>query len=150
MRFPLLFCLPIIALTGCASILDGTKQTVSVQTLSNGLAVSDAQCTLQSNKGTWFTNTPGTVTVHRGYDALHVTCAKPGYQSGMETVASSTKGMAFGNIVFGGVIGAGVDMESGAAYDYPNLITVPMISMQANMATAMPAPAAKRATMPVS
>jgi phosphoketolase len=41
-------------------------------------------------------------------------------------VNSSTKGMAFGNILFGGPIGAGVDMASGAAYDYPNLITVMM------------------------
>ena len=150
MRFPLLFCLPVIALTGCASILDGTKQTVSVQTLSNGVAVSDAQCTLQSNKGTWFTNTPGTVTVHRGYDALHVTCAKPGYQSGVQTVASSTKGMAFGNIVFGGVIGAGVDMASGAAYDYPNLITVPMVPAQANAANPMTGPIATASHVPVS
>ena len=39
---------------------------------------------------------------------------------------SSTKAMAFGNILFGGPIGAGVDMASGAAYDYPNLITVMM------------------------
>lgn len=38
--------------------------------------------------------------------------------------ASKTKGMAFGNIVFGGVIGAGVDMADGAAYDYPNEINM--------------------------
>jgi len=34
--------------------------------------------------------------------------------------------MAFGNIIFGGVIGAGVDISTGAAYDYPSLITVMM------------------------
>ena len=32
--------------------------------------------------------------------------------------------MALGNIVFGGVIGAGVDMSTGAAYDYPAVIVV--------------------------
>ena len=32
--------------------------------------------------------------------------------------------MAFGNILFGGVIGAGVDIATGAAYDYPELIVV--------------------------
>jgi hypothetical protein len=32
--------------------------------------------------------------------------------------------MAFGNILFGGVIGVGVDVATGAAYDYPALITV--------------------------
>jgi hypothetical protein len=36
------------------------------------------------------------------------------------------KSIAFGNILFGGVIGAGVDMASGAAYDYPTVISVLM------------------------
>jgi hypothetical protein len=147
MKLQFIFCLPVIVLAGCASIVDGTKQTVSVQTLQNGATLAGAQCTLQSNKGTWFTSTPGTVTVHRGYDALHVTCAKPGYEPGMETVASSTKGMAFGNILFGGVIGAGVDMASGAAYNYPNLITVPMVSAAPQVPVASAAPTA---TLPTS
>jgi hypothetical protein len=34
--------------------------------------------------------------------------------------------MAFGNILFGGVIGAGVDVYNGAAYDYPNLLNIEM------------------------
>ncbi|MDH4481479.1 MAG: hypothetical protein QE279_02085 [Rhodoferax sp.] len=34
--------------------------------------------------------------------------------------------MAFGNIIFGGVIGAGVDISTGTAYDYPSLIVVMM------------------------
>jgi len=42
------------------------------------------------------------------------------------TVNSSVKGMAFGNILFGGLIGAGVDTMTGAACDYPSLIPVPM------------------------
>lgn len=37
---------------------------------------------------------------------------------------SHTKSLAFGNILFGGVIGAAVDVGSGAAYDYPSLISV--------------------------
>lgn len=44
----------------------------------------------------------------------------------MASVKSSTKAMAFGNIIFGGVIGAGVDVATGAAYDYPTMITVLM------------------------
>jgi hypothetical protein len=34
--------------------------------------------------------------------------------------------MAFGNIIFGGIIGGAIDAGSGAAYDYPPLITVLM------------------------
>lgn len=44
--------------------------------------------------------------------------------------------MAFGNILFGGVIGAAVDAGSGAAYDYPTLISVIM-----GEATTLAAPA---------
>ncbi|MFC7513877.1 hypothetical protein ACFQUU_02545 [Herbaspirillum sp. GCM10030257] len=47
-------------------------------------------------------------------------------QPGMAAVKSSTKSMAFGNIIFGGIIGAAVDTSSGAAYDYPTLISVIM------------------------
>jgi hypothetical protein len=53
-------------------------------------------------------------------------CTKEGFPAATTTVASSTKGMAFGNILFGGLIGAGVDAGTGAAYDYPNTILVPM------------------------
>jgi hypothetical protein len=33
-------------------------------------------------------------------------------------------GLAFGNILFGGLIGAAVDVGTGAAYDYPSPIIV--------------------------
>jgi hypothetical protein len=34
--------------------------------------------------------------------------------------------MAYGNILLGGVIGAGVDVVNGAAYDYPSEVSVPL------------------------
>ena len=125
-----IFAYPIILSTvllgGCASIVSGANQSLSVDSLNKGSKVAQATCTLTNNKGTWFVITPGTVTVHRSYDDLNVKCEKDGLQPGMMTVKSSTKGMAFGNILFGGVIGAGVDAGTGAAYDYPALITVLM------------------------
>lgn len=116
----------LLPLAACASILDGQTQILSVQTIDQGHLVSGAQCDLKSNKGTWFVTTPGTIEVHRSYDALNLKCTKKGYNPGMLSVKSSTKGMAYGNILLGGPIGAGVDMDTGAAYDYPSLITVPV------------------------
>ena len=121
-----LISVPLTLLGGCASIVLGSNQSLSVDSLSKGTKVAQATCTLMNNKGTWFVTTPGTVTVHRSYDDLSVKCEKDGLQPGIVTVKSSTKGMAFGNILFGGVIGAGVDAGTGAAYDYPALITVMM------------------------
>ncbi len=112
----------ITLLPGCASIVNGTSQSVSVDT---GRVVG-ATCSLQNNKGLWYVNqTPGTVTVNRSYQNLFVNCKKSGLH-GSRSFASKTKPMAFGNIIFGGAIGAGVDMADGAAYDYPNHMTVAM------------------------
>lgn len=116
----------VAAISGCASIVNGTSQVISVQTVQNGNDIAGAACKLDNGKGTWFVKTPGTVTVHRAYDDLTIKCEKDGSEPGLATIKSSTKGMAFGNILFGGVIGAGVDMSTGAAYDYPPLITVSM------------------------
>lgn len=111
--------------TGCASIVSGTNQAISVETRSlSGDMVAGANCKLENPKGTWYVTTPGSVTIHRAYDDLSIYCTKPGEQPGIASAKSSTKGMAFGNILFGGVIGAGVDTATGAAYDYPTLITV--------------------------
>lgn len=112
--------------TGCASIVNGHNQSVSVKTTGDGGDVSGAQCELKNDKGSWFTTTPGSVTVRRSYNDLLVSCKVGNSDAGTLAVKSTTKGMAFGNVIFGGVIGAGIDVASGAAYDYPNLITVPL------------------------
>jgi hypothetical protein len=127
MRYVLL---PLVAalscLTGCASIVNGQNQSVSVETRSNGAVLVGANCTLTNDKGTWFVSTPGSATVNRSFEDLSVKCLKDPLDPGLVTVKSATKAMAFGNILFGGVIGAGVDVATGAAYDYPNLISVEM------------------------
>lgn len=113
-------------LTGCASIVNGTNQVVSVETRHKGEPVSGVTCKLDNGKGVFYVTTPGTVTVHRAYDDLSIKCEKDNVAPGLASVKSSTKAMAFGNILFGGVIGAAVDAGSGAAYDYPAMITVLM------------------------
>jgi uncharacterized protein YceK len=113
--------------SGCASIVNGQNQSLSVQTRSKaGAQVAGASCKLSNDKGVWFVTTPGTTTVHRSYESLQLSCEKDGFESGLLSSKSSTKGMAFGNILFGGVIGAGVDISTGAAYDYPEMIVVEM------------------------
>ena len=114
------------ALTGCASIVSGTNQVVSVETLHNAGNVSGAVCKLENDKGVYYVTTPGTVTVHRAYGDLNVKCEKEGLPPGMLAVKSSTKAMMAGNILLGGFIGAGVDAASGAAYDYPNVMQIMM------------------------
>lgn len=130
-------------LTGCASIVSGTSQIVSVETLHQTGQVAGATCKLENDKGVYYVTTPGTVTVRRAYGDMNVKCEKPGIEPGLATIKSSTKAMFAGNIIFGGVIGAGVDAASGAAYDYPTLFQVMMGHTQTAAAPAVAtAPAA--------
>lgn len=118
-----------MGVTGCASIVNGQNQSLSVEARSDGVSVTGAACTLANDKGTWLLTTPGSVVVQRSFAELSVKCEKPPMEPGLAVAKSGVKGMAFGNILFGGIIGAGVDMATGAAYDYAGLITVHMGKM---------------------
>lgn len=111
-------------IVGCASIVSGSNQSISIETKNESGSVAGATCKLTNNKGTWYVTTPGSTTVHRSFEDLGVTCTKQDHVQGTVAVKSSTKGMAFGNILFGGVIGVGVDVATGAAYDYPPIVSV--------------------------
>lgn len=115
--------LAILYLPGCASIVTGQDQTLSVDTPN----CRGASCKLVNDDGAYYiSSTPGTVMVNREYGDLTVVCSKKGFEDGIVTVSSKTKGMAFGNIIVGGIIGAAVDIGTGAAYDYPSEVVVPM------------------------
>jgi hypothetical protein len=119
----------VIAVTqfvGCASIVNGQNESVSVEARGDSGPVAGATCSLSNDKGKWFVTTPGSTTVHRSANDMEVRCEKSPLDPGVAMVKSNVKGMAFGNILFGGFIGAGVDMATGAAYDYPTLISVVM------------------------
>jgi hypothetical protein len=122
----LLSALILTTLSGCASITGTTGQSVSVEARQQAQQVSGASCELANSKGKWFVTTPGSVQIRRSNDDLIVICTKEGLEPGRATVASETKGSMFGNILFGGGIGAIVDHSSGAAYEYPTLIQIMM------------------------
>lgn len=106
--------------SGCATITRGTSEAFVIETdppgaeatLSNGLRCS----------------TPCSLTVKRRGDFV-VTIKKEGYETVISTVTSSVDsggaaGMA-GNVVLGGIIGAGVDAGTGAMHSHkPNPLSV--------------------------
>lgn len=102
-------------LTGCASIMTGTQQNVAVETTPTG-----ASCELSNKYGTWFIpSTPGSITINRAYSNLVVNCAKEEF-NGVRLVKSKVKSM----ILMGGVFGAAIDIGTGAAFDYPTVVSV--------------------------
>ncbi len=112
----------ILLLSGCASILTGTSQKINLSTPP----ADGAHCTLTNNKGQWNVQTPGQVKVHKSFNDISIVCKKKGYKTARTKVASNTKAAVFGNAILGGGVGAGVDMADGAAYSYPQNITLPM------------------------
>jgi hypothetical protein len=104
--------------------LDGSTENVLVRTVSGQQDLPKATCTLSNNKGTWIVVTPTAVDIHRSYDPLNILCNMPGYASNGGSVPSNTKGLVYGNAVFGGALGAAIDMGNGDAYDYPTPIIV--------------------------
>lgn len=113
--------------SACASIVDGTKQEVDLQTSPVGCS----RCELSNSKGNYSaTCTPQKVMVKRAYGPLSVQCYGPN-SSGQTEVESSVKGWFFGNILIGGLIGMGVDAATAAAWDYPQTIHVQMLQNNA-------------------
>lgn len=124
MRTRTAICLLSCLASGCASVTGTTGQSVSVETRFQEKQVTGASCELSNNKGKWFVSTPASVQIRRSNDDLIVVCSKEGVGTGSAAVASETKGSMFGNILLGGGIGAIVDHNSGAAYEYPTVIQV--------------------------
>ena len=116
----------VLVTSGCSTITGGgTSQPLSVQTYAaDGSDVDGAKCEMINDEGTWFVTTPGSTTVRRSNKDLQVVCKKPGTDAGSANVVSRTKGNMFGNILFGGGIGAIIDHNNGSAYEYPALIRV--------------------------
>lgn len=114
----------ILALPACASLTSGTEQTITVVTAP----VVGASCTLQNAAGSWrVASTPGTVTIRRAYGELTVACAAADGASGEATTASSVAPATYANILLmGSVVWAAVDAASGAAFAYPERLTVPL------------------------
>lgn len=130
-------------LQGCASVTTGGMQVVSVKTVSPTTEEVEANCELRNDKGQWNMISPGAASVRQSYQALSVSCRSDTHGPGSTSVSSSTKGMAYGNILAGGLIGATIDIASGAAYDYPSLITVLMGPPKPSGGAAGASPAAK-------
>lgn len=114
-------------LSGCATITSSEMQTVSLRTDSaNGQSVEQAKCSLHNDKGSWEMVTPGFVSVHRSAEDLIVECKKEGMADGFLRAISRAAGGMFGNIIFGGGVGALIDHSKGTGYNYPNALPVKM------------------------
>lgn len=111
---------------GCATITRGTNEAFVIETDPSG-----AEATLSNGLNC---TTPCSLRVPRRGDFV-VTLEKEGYETVRSTVASSIDsggGTAMaGNVIFGGLIGAGVDAGSGAMHSHkPNPLVVKLVAVR--------------------
>ena len=117
----------LLTLSGCATITSSEMQKVALNTKNDtGQPVEKANCTLTNDKGAWTAESPGFVNVHRSADDLIVQCRKEGYTDGTLRAISRAAGGMFGNIIFGGGVGAIIDHAKGTGYNYPDDLPVVM------------------------
>lgn len=134
-RLTSLFLLLNIA-TGCASILSGRSQTITLSTNPPG-----ARCEVVREGRIVGTveNTPGAITLDKTKHDMDIVCKKEGFTEAKGFAESGTEGSTFGNILLGGVVGWGIDSAAGADNKYPDVVTVNLVP---NSAPVQPAPVA--------
>ena len=116
----------LLALGGCATVVKGSSQNVTVITDPPG-----ASCVFRRggvNIGV-INPTPGTLAIDKSSVAIDVRCTKQGYAEAAGSVGSHFQAMTFGNVIFGGLIGIAVDASSGAASEYEPEFTLTLVPL---------------------
>jgi hypothetical protein len=107
------------ALVGCASITDGTDQTLIIP-----VQPKEARCSVMRNDvelGT-ITGTQQTLTVSKGAKDIIVTCNAPGYLQKVSRLVSTTQTSGMMSFLF---LDLGItDMVTGAMWKYPQSTSI--------------------------
>jgi hypothetical protein len=111
-----------VALSGCATVMKGSSETISINTIP-GIR---ADCSLSNGRGIWRVSTPGRVTVKRSKRDMDVTCRAFGYEDAKGVISSDFQTWTLGNLLIGGVIGLAIDMSNGAINNYDHHFAIPV------------------------
>lgn len=110
-----------LSCTGCASIVHGTTQSISIQSQP-----SAANVTVD---GAAVGVTPLLFDMKRKSKHI-VTISKPNYVAQWIVISRAAAPATFGNVLVGGFIGLGVDAASGAMFNLePNEINAVLVPM---------------------
>lgn len=140
------------ALAGCASVIDSHHQSVTVFAACEGRQVPHVACNLENDKGRWYVQTPGSMTLKKSFGDLGVARRAANGATAVGIFSSSATNPIYGNVVNVGVggwggstvtsvgsastvaaVGAGaavaalsltVDSLTGAGFEYPQTLVV--------------------------
>lgn len=115
-----------LGLSGCASIIAGSTQPVTIKSVPDGAAVT---VTNRAGEKVHSGSTPITVTLNRGAgyfksETYTIVMTKDGFDRKEVTITGTVNGWYIGNILFGGLIGMlAVDPATGAMYSFPENVS---------------------------
>ena len=122
--------LSVSLLTGCASIVHGTRQDVPVSSSPTGADVT-VICGKVPVKAP--SQTPTTVSLKRNAEPCNIVVSKPGYEDASVVFVKRMSGWFWGNILFGGIPGMIIDGADGAIFNrLPESATVSLSRKQPN------------------
>lgn len=115
-----------LAMVGCASITSESTQLVRVDAIDEeGVIVQDTQCDLANDKGVFSAEAGKHAVIRKSASNLNIICKSDSREDRAEGTAISRAGAGmFGNILFGGAVGAVIDHNRGTAYNYPEWMQV--------------------------
>ena len=121
----------LVALTGCATVFNGTSQTVTIKSVPEG---ANVVVTNADGVGVHTGTTPVTLSLKRGRgyfksEAYKVVITKPGFANKEVYLNANMSGWYVGNILVGGLIGfLAVDPLTGAMYTFPDDVSETLVA----------------------
>lgn len=109
-----------ILLGGCATIVARPADTFEI------VSDVDARCRLTDRAGTRSAHVPGVVSADPRHGPAQLECTQEGFKPFNTVVDTGFNGAVVGNVIFGGVIGAAIDVGTGNHKRYPGHVFVVM------------------------
>ncbi len=121
MRRTMLAVMALGLLGGCASIVEGTSQQITVNTDPQGAAcelMRDGQVISK------IARTPAEITVQKTKHDITIACALEGFAESTRINESGVEEMTAGNIILGGLVGWAIDSATGADNEYDDSVLI--------------------------
>ena len=114
----------LLALTGCASVMDSKYQSIAVQTMHNDASVSGAGCTLTNAIGKWKVKSPDSVRVQKSISNMLIQCKTQDGFSGRTVVPSEAKRADWDNASQDVPVAPTANYKTGSGNNYPSAVTI--------------------------
>jgi hypothetical protein len=123
-RLIVLLIASVVTLSSCATIIDGTSQTVTFNSNPSGVEIF-----MDGNR---LGVTPLSVQIERKQNGMFV-AKKEGYDDQVMVLSTHLNSWFWGNIIIGGLLGSMTDHVSGAAHEYsPNNYYITLMPKKAS------------------